>query len=120
MNKYNEHVKRYEKHELLESKVNEYLEYCQVKFFRQLVNGDLEETCDFCVNGEPYARNLNHGAKILIETDVCKAFQKKYATTLPIIVDDSESVDNWKIPDMDRQLIILKRTDSKELTIKES
>lgn len=108
------------KHELLESKVNEYLEYCQVKFFRQLVNGDLEETCDFCVNGEPYARNLNHGAKILIETDVCKAFQKKYATTLPIIVDDSESVDNWKIPDMDRQLIILKRTDSKELTIKES
>lgn len=108
------------KHELLESKVNEHLEYCQVKFFRQLVNGDLEETCDFCVNGEPYARNLNHGAKILIETDVCKAFQKKYATTLPIIVDDSESVDNWKIPDMDRQLIILKRTDSKELTIKES
>ena len=108
------------KHELLESKVNEYLEYCQVKFFKQLVNGDLEETCDFCVNGEPYARNLNHGAKILIETDVCKAFQKKYATTLPIIVDDSESVDNWKIPDMDRQLIILKRTDSKELTIKGS
>lgn len=108
------------KHELLESKVNEYLEYCQVKFFRQLVNGDLEETCDFCVNGEPYARNLNHGAKILIETDVCKAFQKKYATTLPIIVDDSESVDGWKIPDIDRQLIVLKRTDSKELTIKES
>lgn len=108
------------KHELLESKVNEYLEYCQVKFFRQLVNGDLEETCDFCVNGEPYARNLNHGARILIEMDVCKAFQKKYATTLPIIVDDSESVDDWKIPELDRQLIILRRTDEKELTIRES
>lgn len=108
------------KHELLESKVNEYLEYCQVKFFRQLVNGDLEETCDFCVNGEPYARNLNHGARILIEMDVCKAFQKKYTTTLPIIVDDSESVDGWKIPELDRQLIVLKRTDEKELTIKES
>ena len=108
------------KHELLESKVNEYLEYCQVKFFRQLVNGDLEETCDFCVNGEPYARNLNHGARILIEMDVCKAFQKKYTTTLPIIVDDSESVDDWKIPELDRQLIVLRRTDEKELTIKES
>lgn len=108
------------KHELLESKVNEYLEYCQVKFFRQLVNGDLEETCDFCVNGEPYARNLNHGARILIEMDVCKAFQKKYTTTLPIIVDDSESVDGWKIPELDRQLIVLKRTDEKELTTKES
>lgn len=108
------------KHELLESKVNEYLEYCQVKFFRQLVNGDLEETCDFCVNGEPYARNLNHGARILIEMDVCKAFQKKYATALPIIVDDSESVDGWKIPELDRQLIVLRRTDEKELTIRES
>ena len=48
-----------------------------------------------------------------------KAFQKKYATTLPIIIDDSESVDGWKIPELDRQLIVLRRTNEKELTIQE-
>ena len=107
------------KHELLESKVNEYLSFCKVKFFRPLINGDLEEACDFCVDGEPYSRNLNHGARILVEMDLCQAFQKKYNANLPIIVDDSESIDSWKLPEIDHQLIILKRTDAKELTIKE-
>lgn len=107
------------KHELLESKVNEYLSFCKVRFFRPLINGDLEEACDFCVDGEPYSRNLNHGARILVEMDLCQAFQKKYNVNLPIIIDDSESVDSWKLPEVDHQLIILKRTDSKELTIKE-
>lgn len=107
------------KHKQLEEKVNKYMKLCQVKFFRPLVNGDLEECCDFCVNGEPYSRNLNHGAKILVEKELCTAFQERYEVKAPIIIDDSESVDSWRIEKSDRQLIIIKRNDNDKLTVKE-
>lgn len=108
------------KNELLESDVNEYLEFCHVKMFRPLVNGDTEECCDFIYKGEPYSRNMNHGAKILTEIDICRAFQKKCGVELPIMTDDTESLDPWKIPDVDSQLIMFRRSDDKELKVEEA
>lgn len=107
------------KNELLESDVNEYLEFCHVKMFRPLVNGDTEECCDFIYKGEPYSRNMNHGAKILTEIDICRAFQKKCGVELPIITDDTESLDPWRIPQIDSQLIMFRRSDDKELKVEE-
>ena len=107
------------KNELLESDVNEYLEFCHVKMFRPLVNGDTEECCDFIYKGEPYSRNMNHGARILTEIDICNAFQKRCGVELPIMVDDTESLDPWKIPDVDSQLIMFRRSDDKELKVRE-
>lgn len=107
------------KNELLESDVNEYLEFCHVKMFRPLVNGDTEECCDFIYKGEPYSRNMNHGAKILTEIDICRAFQKKCGVELPIMVDDTESLDPWKIPDVDSQLIMFRRSDDASLKVEE-
>lgn len=107
------------KNELLENDVNEYLEFCHVKMFRPLVNGDTEECCDFIYNGEPYSRNMNHGAKILTEIDICRAFQKKCVVELPIMTDDTESLDSWRIPQIESQLIIFRRSDDKELKVRE-
>lgn len=107
------------KNELLESDVNKYLEFCHVKMFRPLVNGDTEECCDFIYNGEPYSRNMNHGARILTEIDICNAFQKRCGVELPIMVDDTESLDSWRIPQIDSQLIMFRRSDDKELKVEE-
>ncbi len=107
------------KNELLEAEVNEYLEFCHVKMFRPLVNGDTEECCDFIYKGEPYSRNMNHGAKILTEIDICRAFQKKCGVELPIMTDDTESLDSWRIPQIDSQLIMFRRSDDKELKVRE-
>jgi chromosome segregation ATPase len=107
------------KNELLEADVNEYLEFCHVKMFRPLVNGDTEECCDFIYKGEPYSRNMNHGAKILTEIDICRAFQKRCGVELPIMVDDTESLDTWRIPQIDSQLIMFRRSDDKELKVRE-
>lgn len=107
------------KNELLEADVNKYLSFCTVRMFRPLVNGDTEECCDFIYNGEPYSRNMNHGAKILTEIDICNAFQKRCGVELPIMVDDTESLDHWKIPDVDSQLIMFRRSDDKELKVRE-
>lgn len=107
------------KNELLESDVNKYLCFCTVRMFRPLVNGDTEECCDFIYKGEPYSRNMNHGAKILTEIDICNAFQKRCGVELPIMVDDTESLDHWKIPDVDSQLIMFRRSDDAVLKVEE-
>nr|DAU48335.1 MAG TPA: chromosome partition protein [Bacteriophage sp.] len=105
------------KNELLQADVNKYLEFATAKLFRPLLNGDTEECCDFVYNGEAYARNLNHGARLLTEVDICRAFQKVASVNFPIIIDDTESVDDWRIPQIDNQLIMLKHTQDKELVI---
>lgn len=105
------------KNELLQTDVNKHLNFATAKLFRPLLNGDTEECCDFVYNGEAYARNLNHGARMLVEVDVCRAFQKVAGVNFPIIIDDTESVDDWRIPQIDNQLIMLKHTQDKELVI---
>lgn len=105
------------KNELLQADVNKYLNFATAKLFRPLLNGDTEERCDFVYNGEAYARNLNHGARMLTEVDICRAFQKVVGVNFPIIIDDTESVDDWRIPQIDNQLILLKHTQDKELVI---
>lgn len=105
------------KNELLQTDVNKYLNFATAKLFRPLLNGDTEECCDFVYNGEAYARNLNHGARMLTEVDICRAFQKVASVNFPIIIDDTESVDDWRIPQIDNQLILLKHTQDKELVI---
>lgn len=107
------------KNELLQADVNKYLDFATAKLFRPLLNGDTEECCDFVYNGEAYARNLNHGARMLTEVDICRAFQKVANVNFPIIIDDTESVDDWRIPQIDNQLIMLKHTQDKELVIEE-
>lgn len=105
------------KNELLQADVNKYLDFATAKLFRPLLNGDTEECCDFVYNGEAYARNLNHGARMLVEVDICRAFQEVAGVNFPIIIDDTESVDDWRIPQIDNQLIMLKHTQDKELVI---
>ena len=105
------------KAELLESDVNSNFEYIKVKMTELQVNGDLKDVCQITVDGESYDRNLNHGARILAEVDICRAFQKAKGVCLPIIVDDCESLDDWRVPNIENQLIIIKRSDDNELKI---
>lgn len=105
------------KAELLESDVNSNFEYIKVKMTELQANGDLKDVCQIMIDGESYDRNLNHGARILAEIDICRAFQKAKGVCLPIIVDDCESLDDWRVPNIENQLIIIKRSDDKELKI---
>ena len=71
------------------------------------------------VNGTSYDANLNVGFKILADVDLCQAFQKAYDLHAPIFIDNIESLDEWRIPKVDGQLIMMKKTDDKTLEIKE-
>lgn len=105
------------KAELLESDVNSWFDYVQVKMSEIQQNGEIKDVCLITVNGESYDRNLNHGSKMLAEIDICRAFQRKYDVVLPIILDDTESLNPWDIPDIENQIIMLRWGESKELKI---
>ena len=106
--------------ESLERDVNEYFEFATVKMFDTYQNGDIKDICIFTHKGTSYDNNLNHGARMLIEIDICKAFQKLYEVECPIIIEDTESLDDEKIPNAGNQLIMLKRTDDEKLKIEEA
>lgn len=106
------------KAELLESDVNENFDLVQFRMFEKMVGSDdLKDVCHVLVNGESYDRNLNFSNRLLAEVDICRGFQRKYDVELPILLDNAESIDKDRIPNVSNQLILLQRADCKELTI---
>ena len=104
---------------VLTDRINEYFSVIKWQFFKEQINGGFAEVCIPTVNGTSYDGLLNHGDKLLAEIDLCCAFQKKADVSCPIIVDDTESLDEWRIPQIDNQLICIRRTDDKVLTVAE-
>ena len=106
--------------EMLTDRINSHFKVIKWRMFRQLIgNADgYEEVCEALVNGSNYFTTLNHGNKILAEVDVCEAFQGVANANLPVFIDDAESLDAERVPKLDRQLIVLRRTDDEELTVK--
>lgn len=106
-----------EKARLLEEDLNKNCQYIRFKLSELQQNGELKDICKIMVGGEDYDRNLNHGAKILAQIDICLIFQRLYNVCLPIIADDCESLDEWRIPKIENQIILIRRTDDKEMKI---
>ena len=106
--------------EMLTDKINSHFKVIKWRMFRQLIgNADgYEEVCEALVNGSNYFTTLNHGNRILAEVDVCEAFQGVAGVNLPVFIDDAESLDAERLPKLDRQLIVLRRTDDEHLTVK--
>ena len=86
------------------------------KLFSEQINGGVKEVCECTVNGVPYG-SLNNGHRIIAGLQIIKALQKLYGAYLPIFIDNSESVNDFNLPDMDCQLIKLKVSDDKELKV---
>lgn len=103
--------------DLITESINKYFDVIKWRFFKPQINGGYQEVCEPLVNGVSMDGLLNHGDRILAEIDLCRAFQKKAEVKCPIIIDDTESLDSWRVPEIDSQLITIRRTDDKSLTI---
>ena len=103
--------------DLVTDEINSYFTVIKWQFYKEQINGGFAEVCLPLVNGTSYDGLLNHGDKLLAEIDLCSAFQKKAGVTCPIIIDDTESLDEWRIPKIDSQLICIRRTDDKSLIV---
>ncbi|MCR3760383.1 AAA family ATPase [Clostridium felsineum] len=91
--------------ELLESSINSKFKYVKFRFFKQQVNGGIDEDCEPIVNGVPFNTNLNSASKVNAGLDIINTLSQHYGIKAPIFVDNKESV--TELIDTDSQVISL-------------
>lgn len=105
------------KNAALEDMVNRKFEFIKIKMSEETLSGDIKETLRINVNGVDYFNGLNHGDRILAEIFLLKGLQDMNGIKLPIWIDDTESLDENRIPDVSHQLIVIRRTDDETLKV---
>ena len=112
------------KNEALTEAVNSHFGLVKWQLFEYAKNGNYKSCCIPTVDGKSILTTMsNKGNRILGRVDICNSIQKISGISVPIILDDSESLstDNQKkVADMvDSQLIMLIVNDSDKLEIVE-
>lgn len=102
---------------MLSEKINQFFDVIKWQMFQEQINGGFADVCVPLVGGTSYDGTLNHGDKILAEIDICRAFQKANNVVAPIMADDTESLDSWRVPVVDNQLILFRRTDDEVINV---
>lgn len=103
----------------LTESVNSHFRVIKWEMFKTHKDGSTELACEPMVNGTSYYRGLNHGDRLLAEIDVCQAFQRASGVEMFVTLDDAESVDPDRIPVLDNQMLVFRRTDDEQLSITE-
>lgn len=86
------------------------------KLFDTQINGGLKECCECTVNGVPYS-SLNNGHKIIAGLDIISSLCELYGVTAPIFIDNAEALNDFNIPKIDGQMILLRVSDDRELRV---
>lgn len=112
------------KNESLTEAVNSHFGLVKWQLFEYAKNGNYKSCCIPTVDGKSILTTMsNKGNRILGRVDICNSIQKISGISVPIILDDSESLstDNQKkVAEMvDSQLIMLIVNDSEKLEIVE-
>lgn len=87
------------------------------KLFDMQINGGMKETCECTVNGVPYS-SLNNGHQIIAGLDIIVSLTSLYGVTAPVFIDNAEALNDFNIPDMDCQMVLLKVSDDAELKVR--
>lgn len=106
-----------EKNKALAAVINPHFKHFQFQFLDYTQDGEPLETCRMICNGIDYANGLNHSDRILCDIDLVMGLQEMNDLRLPVWVDDTESVNSDRIPELDTQMILLKVSDG-ELNVK--
>lgn len=112
------------KNEALTEAVNSHFGLVKWQLFEYAKNGNYKSCCIPTVDGKSILTTMsNKGNRILGRVDICNSIQKISDISVPVILDDSESLstDNQKkVAEMvDSQLIMLIVNDSEKLEIAE-
>ena len=87
-----EEFSRY-KASFVEESISERFRIARFRLFREQANGGVEDRCDVTYDGVPYI-GLNNGMKINVGIDIINTLSRAYGVTVPLFVDNAESVTN--------------------------
>lgn len=107
------------KNKAIEDMVNSKFEFINLKMSEETLDGAIKETLKIQKDGVDYFNGLNHGDRILAEIFLLKGLQDMNEMKLPIWVDDTESLDSERVPDIGRQMVLIRRTDGGCLRVRE-
>lgn len=96
--------------------INQHFNTVNFKLFDMQLNGGMKECCECTVNGVPYS-TLNSGHRIIAGLDIIRSLSELYGVTAPIFIDNAESLNEFNVPDMAAQMILLAVSDDKELKV---
>ena len=98
------------KNERIAEMINPYFEEFQFNFLSYTQNNDPVEVCEMIRKGVEY-RNLNYSDQLLCKIDLLRGFQKIQGVQLPIFVDNAESINSERLPEIEQQMIVLEVSD---------
>lgn len=96
--------------------INSHFKTVNFKLFEMQLNGGMKDCCECTVNGVPYS-TLNSGHRIVAGLDIIRSLSELYGVSVPIFVDNAESLNDFNVPDMDTQLILLSVSEDKQLKV---
>ena len=96
--------------------INSHFKTVNFKLFEMQLNGGMKDCCECTVNGVPYS-TLNSGHRIVAGLDIIRSLSELYGVSVPIFVDNAESLNDFNVPDMDAQLILLSVSEDKQLKV---
>lgn len=105
------------KNDLLVAEINSHFSLVKFQLFEYMKNGKYKEVCVPTIDGYRFGESTNTGREIRGKLDICQSLQNFYGVNLPIILDNAESINDYNIPDIDSQLILLAVTDDKKLVV---
>ena len=98
------------KNERIAEMINPYFEEFQFNFLSYTQNNDPVEVCEMLRKGVEY-RNLNYSDQLICKVDLLCGFQKIQGVSLPIFIDNAESINVSRRPVTNRQMVFLEVTD---------
>lgn len=82
----------------------------QFEFLDFTQDGTPVETCKLIRNGIEFS-NLNYSDQLLCKIDLLRGFQKIQGVQLTIFVDNAESINSERLPEIEQQMIVLEVSD---------
>ena len=98
--------------------INSHFKTVNFKLFEMQLNGGMKDCCECTVNGVDYS-DLNSGHRIVAGLDIIRSLSEMYGVSVPIFVDNAESLNKFNVPDMDAQLILLTVTEDEQLKVED-
>ena len=88
--------------------INSHFKTVNFKLFEMQLNGGMKDCCECTVNGVGYS-DLNNGHKILAGLDIIRSLSELYGVSVPIFVDNAESLTSNYTSDSQLVLLIAKK-----------
>ena len=102
---------------MISKSVNEKFKIVNWKLFDKQVNGAIVECCECTVNGVPFSA-LNNGHRIVAGLDIISTLSEMYGVIAPIFIDNAEAINEFNIPKIEAQTILLSVSHDKQIEVR--